>query len=212
MWGFGIGIFSVHCVSTFLQGDLTYKVYGIFRVELKPMPPLAPRQPLISSNSLPLPLFIFLAAARLLRLLDPRSLLRPLQLLSTPHERAMSRLSSRQFIALVAILAAAIACTDAFTAVPSSPTRPLHSRRATSLAAASGTASGAQEAPKSPKTFREGEVMGLRLMQAGQYDEALKGERQWRVKVLNQQQNPANFDHLDCTKFVGIHNKTIKWT
>ncbi|KAL9188966.1 hypothetical protein ACHAXT_011456 [Thalassiosira profunda] len=83
-------------------------------------------------------------------------------------------LSSRPLITLLAILAAAIACTDAFTAVPSPPTRPLHSRIATVLSAASGTASGAQEAPKPPKTFREGEVMGLRLMQAGQYDDALK--------------------------------------
>ena len=68
------------------------------------------------------------------------------------------------------------------------PAAPRRGRAGTSLgnAAASGASAGASAgaeardaappAPAAPATFREGEVLGLRLMQAGRHEEAVASE------------------------------------
>eukprot|EP00579_Thalassiosira_antarctica_P001331 CAMPEP_0201868392 /NCGR_PEP_ID=MMETSP0902-20130614/2296_1 /ASSEMBLY_ACC=CAM_ASM_000551 /TAXON_ID=420261 /ORGANISM="Thalassiosira antarctica, Strain CCMP982" /LENGTH=211 /DNA_ID=CAMNT_0048393731 /DNA_START=14 /DNA_END=649 /DNA_ORIENTATION=+ len=74
-----------------------------------------------------------------------------------------------------------ISCTNAFTTPTPKllqPTSHHHERRISiALASSASSASGAQESsssPITPKTFREGEVLGLRLMQDGSHEEALK--------------------------------------
>ena len=83
-------------------------------------------------------------------------------------------------------------CTDAFTFTSTSSTQqPIsqqnkNNRRrissySTSIFTASASSGGEdsqqrqQESTRTPKTFREGEIMGLRLMQDGRPEDALKG-------------------------------------
>ena len=84
-------------------------------------------------------------------------------------------------------------CTDAFTftSTSSSTQQPIsqqnkNNRRrissySTSIFTASASSGGEdtqqrqQESTRTPKTFREGEIMGLRLMQDGRPEDALKG-------------------------------------
>lgn len=79
----------------------------------------------------------------------------------------------RSLSAIPIMCLAAIATTNAFTA----PQQQHRIPTALSSSSASSAASGAQDgpAPMKPKTFREGEVMGLRLMQDGKPEEAIKG-------------------------------------
>jgi hypothetical protein len=55
--------------------------------------------------------------------------------------------------------------------------QPLHCRTSTSLLSiGSNDEESIHQQQPNPKTFREGEVLGLRLMQSGKHDEALQGE------------------------------------
>ena len=55
-------------------------------------------------------------------------------------------------------------------------TQPSQRRTSTSLSIGSNDEESIHQQQPNPKTFREGEVLGLRLMQSGKHDEALKGE------------------------------------
>ena len=82
------------------------------------------------------------------------------------------------------ILFAIISCTKSFTTIPSiqisSQQHNLQRRRiqsALSTASVSSDGGGEQSSavPRKPQTFREGEIMGLRLMQDGKHEDALNG-------------------------------------
>ncbi|KAL7526800.1 hypothetical protein ACHAWF_001913 [Thalassiosira exigua] len=99
---------------------------------------------------------------------------------------------------LLLLLLGALARTDAFVTAPraeprvapppsssrDSPPR-IPRRSALSFASSASSASGAREEPSPrggappppPETFREGEVIGLRLMQGGRYEEAIAAFR-----------------------------------
>lgn len=98
----------------------------------------------------------------------------------------------RRLLLLHCFFLPAVALVHAFTGPNSSSSSPSSSRRAVvvvvggaSIAAGRQpqrpttylcSASSKDEQQPSPKTFREGEVLGLRLMQSGKHEEALKGE------------------------------------
>ena len=83
------------------------------------------------------------------------------------------------------ILFTIISCTKSFTTIPSIQTSSqqhnLQRRRiqsALSTASVSSDGGGEQQSsavPRKPQTFREGEIMGLRLMQDGKHEDALNG-------------------------------------
>lgn len=84
------------------------------------------------------------------------------------------------------ILLTIISCTKSFTSIPSiqisSQQHNLQRRRiqsALSTASVSSDGGGEQQSsaavPRKPQTFREGEIMGLRLMQDGRHEDALNG-------------------------------------
>ena len=83
------------------------------------------------------------------------------------------------------ILFAIISCTKSFTTIPSiqisSQLHNLQRRRISSaLSTASVSSDGGEQSsavPRKPQTFREGEIMGLRLMQDGRHEDALNGMR-----------------------------------
>jgi len=84
------------------------------------------------------------------------------------------------------ILFAIISCTKSFTSISSSIqiSSQLHNLQRRRISSALSTASvssdggGEQQSsavPRKPQTFREGEIMGLRLMQDGKHEDALNG-------------------------------------
>jgi len=85
------------------------------------------------------------------------------------------------------ILFTIISCTKSFTTIPSiqissqQHNNNLQRRRiqsALSTASVSSDGGGEQQSsavPRKPQTFREGEIMGLRLMQVGRHEDALNG-------------------------------------
>ncbi len=82
---------------------------------------------------------------------------------------------SHQKIFLLAIAVLQASSTNAFTV-----NTPLNQNCIQSASRFSTSLFGEDEvsapATPTPQTFREAEVLGLRLMQEGQYEEALKGE------------------------------------
>ena len=68
------------------------------------------------------------------------------------------------------ILLALLPATQAFAPNKPSFVFPQHVRNSVALDMTT------EKSPASPKTFREAEVLGLKYMQDGQYEEALDGE------------------------------------